>query len=711
MSAVVKSFESAERSREAAVRARPCASAQTPGGEATRLPYANDLRTAAGNFAVQRLLRGRAMQTKLAVSAPGDAYEQEADRVADTVMSMTAARPGVAPQSHGGVGPGSVQRKCACEEKAGGSCEQCREKELSLQRRAAGHDAASAPPQSHDAAPKVQEALRSGGQPLDAAARSFFEPRFGRDLSRVRVHSDAKATASAQSVNALAYTVGSDIVFGSGQYDSGSQAGRRLLAHELAHVVQQDFGGGPGGGAPASLIQRQPPAGDGATAAPGDSAEPATPADPNAPPAQLPPQHAERVEHLAEMKEDIDEDMRQREELQQQYRALPPDATGAQRENLKGELTHFETNIETEIQARIDLTTEAIQDLENLLPGSSPSPPKPAEPTPNSSTPDGPQPQSPQKEEQKDEQKGEQKGEQPAGGPTVQSELTRLYREREEDQAQLGTIKRCLARKRIKQIKTEIEDPELSLEDRQKLLDEKAEKEKYINTTTPPPTPVDCRKSPSETKHPTEVSRREFELLKKGEHCVPTPYVAEEGKPKKGDSAEVRKKKAEKGTGCTIGYGHVIRPGKDPVTSCHQEFPPGEDYEKAKETNWVPKTCVTDPPWSLICPDGGEDLLTKDIAGKAAALKKEVLVDLTEDQFDALIDISLHHGSLDPKLRDTVNSKLCWDDEAVRQEYLKTNLTVDNRSDMGPKVFEKRRMERVWKPQPPPSEVEDPNCI
>ncbi len=86
----------------------------------------------------------------------------------------------------------------------------------------------------------VNNVLRSPGQPLEAATRAFMEPRFGHDFSRVRVHTDAKAAESAQEVNARAYTVGKDIVFGTGQYAPGTNTGQRLLAHELTHVVQQE---------------------------------------------------------------------------------------------------------------------------------------------------------------------------------------------------------------------------------------------------------------------------------------------------------------------------------------------------------------------------------------------------------------------------------------------------------------------------------------
>lgn len=89
------------------------------------------------------------------------------------------------------------------------------------------------------APPIVHEALASPGRPLDEETRAFMEPRFGHDFSRVRLHTDARAAESAEAVNALAYTVGQDIVFGAGQYQPGTSEGRRLIAHELAHTVQQ----------------------------------------------------------------------------------------------------------------------------------------------------------------------------------------------------------------------------------------------------------------------------------------------------------------------------------------------------------------------------------------------------------------------------------------------------------------------------------------
>jgi len=93
-----------------------------------------------------------------------------------------------------------------------------------------------------DVSASVAAATSSGGAPLPEAARERFEPRFGHDLSAVRVHAGAQAAASAHELNAHAYTFGHDVVFGAGQYDPGSAAGQRLLAHELAHVVQQGDG-------------------------------------------------------------------------------------------------------------------------------------------------------------------------------------------------------------------------------------------------------------------------------------------------------------------------------------------------------------------------------------------------------------------------------------------------------------------------------------
>ena len=129
-----------------------------------------------------------------------------------------------------------LQRKCACGGAPGadGLCAACREKVLSRSRDANGASGLV------DVPPVVHDVLRSPGQPLDSAARAFFEPRFGgHDFSRVRVHADARAADSARAVNAHAYTVGRNVVFGAGQYAPNTTPGKSLLAHELTHVLQQ----------------------------------------------------------------------------------------------------------------------------------------------------------------------------------------------------------------------------------------------------------------------------------------------------------------------------------------------------------------------------------------------------------------------------------------------------------------------------------------
>jgi hypothetical protein len=167
---------------------------------------------------------GRQLQAKLRVGSAGDAYEQEADRVADGVIRMSS--------------PGLVQRRCSdCDKE-----EEVQPKsddsgaDRTLQREGGGTVGARAPT-------IVNEVLGSAGQPLDASVRTLMEPRFGNDFGGVRVHSDARAAQSARAVNAMAYTVGSHVVFDTNRYAPDTTQGQRLLAHELTHVVQQSGGG------------------------------------------------------------------------------------------------------------------------------------------------------------------------------------------------------------------------------------------------------------------------------------------------------------------------------------------------------------------------------------------------------------------------------------------------------------------------------------
>ena len=157
------------------------------------------------------------IQPKLTISTPGDIHEQEADRVANQLMRMPSSQ---------------QQRVCAC----GGGCPKCQAEQVSHQpqllqkMRVQENDGGET-----TAPPMVYDVLRSPGQPLDSASRAYFEPRFGHDFSRVRVHVDSKAAESARVINAAAYTAGPHIVFGAGN----SPRKDALTAHELTHAIQQ----------------------------------------------------------------------------------------------------------------------------------------------------------------------------------------------------------------------------------------------------------------------------------------------------------------------------------------------------------------------------------------------------------------------------------------------------------------------------------------
>ena len=126
-----------------------------------------------------------------------------------------------------------------------GECAECRRKQL-LGSQCNLLDQAD----QSEVPPIVHKVLRSPGRPLDASTRASTEATFGHDFSRVQIHTDPKAAESARAVNAMAYTVGRHIVFGAGQYAPSTREGLRLLAHELAHVVQQ--------GNKPTMLQRQP---------------------------------------------------------------------------------------------------------------------------------------------------------------------------------------------------------------------------------------------------------------------------------------------------------------------------------------------------------------------------------------------------------------------------------------------------------------------
>lgn len=168
---------------------------------------------------MQSALRASGIQAKSTVSTPDDPEEQEADKTADRMVSSG----------------------CSCQGSA--TCETCKANLPDIQRKSEGG------PAPHASIKAIRGALRTG-RPLEAGSRAFFEPRFGRDFSRVRVHDDDAAAGTARGISARAFTTGSDIAFAKGQYAPDTAAGTKLLAHELTHVVQQE--------ARSTAVQRDP---------------------------------------------------------------------------------------------------------------------------------------------------------------------------------------------------------------------------------------------------------------------------------------------------------------------------------------------------------------------------------------------------------------------------------------------------------------------
>ena len=161
------------------------------------------------------------IQAKLKVGPVDDPLEREADHVAERVVTGKPAG------AIGGAPSLGVQRKCA-------ACET--EEEQHLHRKERGPTTRT--PGGARAATAV-DALTTGGMPLSAGQRAYFEPRFGRDFSNVRLHTHGRAAAAAADIQARAYTWQNDIAFAAGEFSPGSLEGRRLIAHELAHVAQQ----------------------------------------------------------------------------------------------------------------------------------------------------------------------------------------------------------------------------------------------------------------------------------------------------------------------------------------------------------------------------------------------------------------------------------------------------------------------------------------
>ncbi len=218
MSTATKSLTKSEKPTHTSAPARTHAHSKDPPTAVTG--SLESVQQFAGNLAIQQLLNVGVIRPKLTISQPNDPDEKEADQVAERVMRM----------------PDAAQ-KPPCPTCATGAipCQTCSEGQPNTIHRKASNNA------SHHSSPAAHHILArlGSGHPLDKSTRAFFEPRLGTDLSHVRLHTDGAAAESAKSIQAKAYTFGSDIAFASNQFAPDMPNGQHLLAHELTHVIQQ----------------------------------------------------------------------------------------------------------------------------------------------------------------------------------------------------------------------------------------------------------------------------------------------------------------------------------------------------------------------------------------------------------------------------------------------------------------------------------------
>lgn len=197
----------------------PKSNAEGLAEHAERLEKFQRLGTSMVQMGPPRLTNGNPIQPKLTIGAPGDKYEQEADRVAKQVVTQMHSPKGLNP-------PSSAQRQDLPEQD-----------ELMMKPIIQRHNGPK------DANPNLEHAInqsRGGGRPLDDKIRGPMEQAFGANFGGVRVHSDRKAHQLNESIQARAFTTGQDLFFRQGAYQPSSRAGQELLAHELTHVVQQN---------------------------------------------------------------------------------------------------------------------------------------------------------------------------------------------------------------------------------------------------------------------------------------------------------------------------------------------------------------------------------------------------------------------------------------------------------------------------------------
>ncbi len=254
------------------------------------------------------------------VSRPDDPAEREADRVADTLLS----------------GRGAVARP---------------RPPIALRR-------PPSKPSVPGVSPVVNRVLDSTGLPLEAASRAFFEANTGIDLGHIRVHTDRDAQASAAAVRARAYTVGENIVFGAGQYQPSSETGQRLLAHELAHTLQQEVGKHPSHPSISTELQRQQDASVAVT----------SPAPPHVTPiyASAAEDTGQLPTVLSSLLDQIEDETERAISLRSEIDVLGP-VSSTHRERLEEQLEGSRTNLIKLLQQRISLLEARVSSLQQQL--------------------------------------------------------------------------------------------------------------------------------------------------------------------------------------------------------------------------------------------------------------------------------------------------------------------------------------------------------
>jgi GH24 family phage-related lysozyme (muramidase) len=510
---------------------------------------------------------------------------------------------------------------------------------------------------------EVEEIARSSaGQPLDPATASFFESRFGHDFSAVRVHSGQDADAAARSVNALAFTVGDAIVFRQRHYDPSSDAGRRLLAHELAHVVQQKGGRA----VPEGVSRADDPAEreadqiaeaivHGSEAVAVDSAveirrgisrqpapDPEGTPEPAAP--QASPQSGEPQEGKPEEAPVYDKDI-----MDIAPKELTERATSTYRTYEAAEGARAEA---------IDAAIDAAKGTTLLL---------------EAYTPEEKMPEATRKARVSQIKAAQAKLEGIAPGWAPPLPLIPLAAAVKQARLDVATL---VALPRLPEVTRAFNAATAAGRDFWMKAQAHAAADDALTQWLKKSgawDPATGRKRPCvvpEAAIPQKLalSKERLDQIKKQECFAPLPYVAGEGD-------------------CTIGYGHVVK------KQCKPAFvKPGEPKMGSIGKCGTHQLCDC----SMVMTEAqAHDQLMTDLDVAARDVQKNVRLNLTPDQLRAFVDLQLAVGHIPKEFLIAAYDKLCTDDEAMRQLYQSTATKTPGRPDID---HAPRRRERVWDP-------------